>query len=187
MRTPPEVFDTDRLRIRRLRLSDADGIFEGWAQDPTVTRYLMWKPHQSIEDTVAHATRCEEEWESGKGFAWILEDRNSAEMLGSIAAHPAGHRVALGYLLAPDAWGRGLMTEAVSELTSWFLEQSEVFRVWALCDFENQASARVLERSGFEMEGTLRRWLTHPNVSPEPRDALCFSIVRGVDRRLRAI
>ena len=76
------------------------------------------------------------------------------------------------------------MTEAVSELTHWFLEQPEVFRVWALCDIENQASARVLERSGFEMEGTLRRWLIHPNVSPEPRDALCFSIVRGVDRRL---
>lgn len=177
METPPEIFETDRLRIRRLRLGDAGRVFERWAQDPDVTRYLIWRPHESLDEAVAHTTRCEEEWREGTTYTWILEDPTSSEALGSIAAHPRGYRVALGYLLAPDAQGRGLMTEAVTELTRWFLAQPDVHRVWAVCDVENGASARVLERCGFECEGTLRRWVVHPNMSPEPRDALCYAVV----------
>ena len=69
--------------------------------------------------------------------------------------------------------------------TTWFLpgrsrltSNSQVRRVWAVCDIDNRASARVLEKIGFEQEGVLRRWITHPNVGPEPRDALCYSRVR---------
>jgi len=43
---------------------------------------------------------------------------------------------------------------------------------------ENLASARVLEKAGMHREGMLRRWSVHPNVSPEPRDCLCYAIVR---------
>lgn len=179
MHTPPEVLNTERLRICRLRLSDADRIFEGWAQDPKVTRYLTWKPHETINDAIAHATRCEADWDNGKRYTWMLEDQASGEALGAITAHPAGHRVGLGYVLKPGAWGKGFMTEAVSELTRWFLVQPDVHRVWAICDNENLASARVLERAGFQCEGVLRRWTVHPNVGPEPRDVLCFSIIRG--------
>ena len=176
METPPEVIKTERLQICRLRLSDAERIFEGWAQNPIVTRYLVWKPHMSIEETIVYITRTVAEWENGNRFVWILEDPESGEALGSIAAHPAGHRVGLGYLLKPSAWGKGLMTEAVSKLSRWFLDQSDVHRVWAVCDFENPGSAKVLERAGFEFEGRLRRWVVHPNVGQEPRDALCYSI-----------
>jgi RimJ/RimL family protein N-acetyltransferase len=154
-------------------------VFRTWAQDESVTRYLVWRPHRSIEESVAHAERCEEAWEAGRSFAWVLEDRDSGAPLGSIAAHRDGHRVALGYLLAPDAWGQGFMTEAVRAVADWWLEQPAIYRVWAVCDVENRASARVLERAGFELEGTLRRWMIHPNVSDEPRDALCWARVRA--------
>jgi RimJ/RimL family protein N-acetyltransferase len=71
------------------------------------------------------------------------------------------------------------MTEAVRAVADWWLEQPAIYRVWAVCDVENRASARVLERAGFELEGTLRRWMIHPNVSDEPRDALCWARVRA--------
>ncbi len=176
MQAPPEEFETGRLRLVRLRLSDAERVFIGWAQDPEVTRYLIWSPHKSLSESEAHCRRCEEAWAQGSSFAWILEDLGSGEALGSIAAHRKGHRVALGYLLIRSAWGQGYMTEAVVALTEWFMLQREIFRVWAVCDAENAASARVLERAGFEYEGRLARWLTHPNASPEPRDALCFAV-----------
>ncbi len=177
--TPPEVLHTHRLRIARLRVSDAERIFHGWAQDSEVTRYLIWPPHESLDESVAHALRCERAWEEGPSYTWVLEDPESGRALGSIAAHARGHRVSIGYLLARSAWGQGYMTEAVTAVTEWFLEQPEVFRIWAVCDFENVASARVLERAGFEFEGRLARWLIHPNASPEPRDALCFAMCRS--------
>jgi ribosomal-protein-alanine N-acetyltransferase len=51
--------------------------------------------------------------------------------------------------------------------------------VWATCDVDNVASARLLERVGMEREGVLRQWLVHPNLSEAPRDCLCYSIVKA--------
>lgn len=58
------------------------------------------------------------------------------------------------------------------------LAQPEIFGVWAVCDIENRGSARVLEKSGFQREGILRRWIMHPNVSSKPRDCYMYARVR---------
>ncbi len=69
------------------------------------------------------------------------------------------------------------MVEALEPVVGWWLSQPTVFRVWATCDVDNRGSARVLEKSGFQLEGTLRRWELHPNISEEPRDSLCYAII----------
>jgi [ribosomal protein S5]-alanine N-acetyltransferase len=53
--------------------------------------------------------------------------------------------------------------------------------VWAVCDVENAASARVLEKAGMRREGVLRRWAMHPNMGEEPRDSFCYAKVKGED------
>jgi len=58
------------------------------------------------------------------------------------------------------------------------LGRPEVYRVWAVCDTANLASARVLEKVGMTREGILKRWSVHPNVSPEPRDCFVYARVR---------
>lgn len=50
---PPGFFETERLLLRRPKPSDATAIFDEYAQDPEVTRFLAWRPHQSIADTIA--------------------------------------------------------------------------------------------------------------------------------------
>lgn len=174
---PPDLLETERLRLRRLTSADAEIVFERWAQDPVVSRYLVWQPHDSVEESVAHAETCEAGWSDGSVFTWMIEEQATGVAVGSIAAHPSGPRVALGYLLARDSWGKGYMAEAVEALSDWFLALPHVYRVWAVCDTDNRASARVLQRTGFELEGTLRRWIDHPNISSEPRDVLCFARV----------
>jgi len=87
--------------------------------------------------------------------------------------------VDLGYALARRWWRQGLMSEAVAAVVAWALAQPTIYRVWATCDIDNVASARLLERVGMEREGVLRRWLVHPNLSNAPRDALCYSIVKA--------
>ena len=70
------------------------------------------------------------------------------------------------------------MTEVVRAVADWALAQPEVHRVWAVCDVDNLASARVLEKAGMECEGRLRRWFLHPNVSAAPRDCWCYARVK---------
>jgi RimJ/RimL family protein N-acetyltransferase len=90
----------------------------------------------------------------------------------------SGHRAELGYVLARDWWGRGFMTEAARAAVEWALGQPGIVRVWAVTDVDNHGSARVLEKIGMQREGLLRRWIVHPNLSPEPRDCWCFGRVR---------
>jgi ribosomal-protein-alanine N-acetyltransferase len=100
------------------------------------------------------------------------------ELVGSIAARQDKNGVNLGYLLARAYWGRGLMAEAVLAVTQWAFGDPAVFRVWAVCDVENRASARLLEKTGFMREGVLRKFSLHPNVSAIPRDCYCYAQTR---------
>jgi RimJ/RimL family protein N-acetyltransferase len=70
------------------------------------------------------------------------------------------------------------MTEAARVVVEWALSCPDVYRVWATCDVDNVASARLLEAVGMQREGVLRRWLVHPNVGDAPRDALCYALVK---------
>ncbi len=84
----------------------------------------------------------------------------------------------MGYSLARAQWGCGYATEALRAVAAWVLQQPEIFRLWAVCDIENVASARVLEQVGMQREGVLRKWIRHPNRDAVPRDCLCYALVK---------
>ena len=67
----------------------------------------------------------------------------------------------MGYCLRRDAWGLGLGTEAARGLIGFGFERLGLHRIWATCDTGNARSARVLERAGMVLEGTMRddTWL----------------------------
>ena len=88
------------------------------------------------------------------------------------------HAADIGYVLSRNLWGGGYMTEAANAVVEWAINLSFVYRVWAVCDCENKASARVLEKVGMQREGILRRYIVHPNVSAEPRDCSVYSKIR---------
>jgi ribosomal-protein-alanine N-acetyltransferase len=77
-------------------------------------------------------------------------------------------RLGYGYVLARPFWGHGLMTEALTEIVGWALRQPLIWRIGDVCDVENLASARVMEKADLEREGVLRRWGVHPNLGEAP-------------------
>jgi RimJ/RimL family protein N-acetyltransferase len=174
----PDRFETVRLLLRPIAQPDTAAIFEGYAQYPEVTRFLVWRPHRSRRDTQAYidlcvATPAEVE------RTYVLVGREDGAIRGAFALRRrAPHRLDCGYVLARRWWRQGLMTEALTEVAHWALSQPWVFRIGAVCDVDNIGSARVMEKSGFIREGLLRRWLMHPNVSDEPRDCFSYSRVR---------
>jgi RimJ/RimL family protein N-acetyltransferase len=170
---------TERLLLRRPTPADARAIFEEYAGDPEVTKFLTWHPHRNIEDTRAFLAKAESQWRSGRRFAWVLTQHRTEHVIGMIGCGVRAWQADLGYVLGRNFWGQSLMVEAVSAVIAWLLEQPSLFRVWAVCDTEHRSSARVLEKAGMQREGVLRRFMVHPNISPEPRDCLCYSRVRG--------
>ena len=184
MTTPPERFETERLQLRPPVTEDAAAIFATYARDPEVTRYVTWPPHTRTADTLEFLRYCAEGWAKNGPFNWVITLRESGHLVGAIELRPQGHRVELGYVLGRGYWGRGLMTEAACAVTRWALAQPDVYRVWAVCDVANRASARVLEKAGMQREGLLRGWSLHPNAGDTPRDCWCYARVKeaGVAR-----
>jgi len=175
---PPEEFDTARLRLRIPNLEDAEDIFNLYAQDKQVTRFLTWKPHESIEETKEFLICCKCAWDEGTAFPWVLIEKETNQLVGMIEVEFEKHRAKLGYVLARTFWGAGYGTEAAHLVVAWAIAQPNIFRVWAVCDVENLQSARVLEKAGMKREGTLKRWLYHPNFDKKPRDCYVYAIVK---------
>lgn len=89
-------------------------------------------------------------------FAITVDDK----VVGSIGVFRQGniHRLTaeLGYYIAEEYWGRGIMTEAVRQICQYVFEKSDIIRIYAEPFAYNIASCRVLEKAGFRYEGTLR-------------------------------
>jgi [ribosomal protein S5]-alanine N-acetyltransferase len=173
----PETFQTDRLTLRPIMREDAGPIFDAYAQDAEVTRYLIWRPHTNRSETESYVVDCIEA-PPHVTRTYVLVDRGADEgVRGAFALRRVGlHRLDVGYVLARAWWGRGLMTEVLKDVADWALSEPSVFRIGAYCDIDNVASARVMEKAGLVREGLHRRWLVHPNISEAPRD--CFSYAR---------
>lgn len=173
----PSSLLTERLYLRPARQDDAETICASWSNDPLVTRYLGWRPYDDVDLAREFLRNAQERWPRGDRL-WAIERRDDGRLIGQIGAHLESTRAMFGYVLARAHWGRGFMTEALRAVTEAGLDSPSIFRVWAVCDVENAASARVMQKAGMTYEGRLRRWMIHPNVSPEPRDVLCYAKVR---------
>jgi len=181
MREPidrPPVIETERLVLRPSRAEDAEAIYQTYAADEEVTRYLVWRPHRSIEETHEFMRGAVETWADRSHFNWAVTVKPDDRLRGMIALRVEGFKADAGYVLGREFWGRGYMTEALRAVIAFGLSLPGVYRVWALCDVENLASARVMEKAGMSFEGVLRRNVIHPNLGDEPRDARCYAAVR---------
>ena len=80
--------------------------------------------------------------------------------IGSIGVFRQGniHRqtAELGYYIAEEYWGKGIMTEAIKQICQYVFRKSDIIRIYAEPFAYNIASCKALEKAGFQYEGTLR-------------------------------
>lgn len=170
----PQELTTSRLVLRRPRSADAVSIFERFAADPEVTRFLSWPRHRSVDDSLEFVHCSDEIWSAAPAGPYLVLDADG-ELLGSTGLDvETPSRAATGYVLARVAWGRGYATEVAGAMVA-LAAALRVTRLYALCHVENHASARVLAKAGFACEGVLRRHTVFPNVDAErPCDVECW-------------
>ncbi len=91
---------------------------------------------------------------------WLLTARPTADSSGWCGVtrwNPDYRSASMGYCFEEAAWGHGYATEAGGSLLGWTFDALDLNRVQAEVDTRNPASARVLEKLGFHLEGTLRQ------------------------------
>jgi ribosomal-protein-alanine N-acetyltransferase len=172
----PDTIETPRLLLRRPQAGDAEAIFTRYASDPEVTRFVGWPRHDTVDATRAFLSFSDGEWARWSAGPYLVFSREGRVLLGSTGlVFETPYRAATGYVLAKDSWGCGYATESLGAMVD-VARAAGVRRLYALCHSEHRASARVLEKCGFSLEGRLRGYAEFPNLVPiEPRDVLCFA------------
>ena len=175
-----ERVETARLILRKPEREDAGAIFARYAGDREVTRLLAWPRHTTIRDTQAFLEFSEAEWSKWPVGPYVIESRQEGTLLGStgLMCEPT-ECAATGYVLARDSWGQGYATEALKAVTE-IARKAGIVRLYAHCHPENQASARVLQKCGFQLEQVLPRHCKFPNLGEDDLcDVLCYGIRLG--------
>lgn len=155
----PEI-QTQRLVLRPIGVSDCAPI-QAAAGRREVADTMVSIPHPfSIQDAVRYVRHRLGQMRRGRGLALCILGRPERDLRGlvELRAIEREHALAeLSFWLAPEAWGRGLMGEAVGAMLRLAFQELELNRVYAYHMVRNPASGRVLARLGFRSEGVLRQ------------------------------
>ena len=160
-----KVLKTARLVLRPFREGDAVAMFENWAGDPEVTKYLTWTPHKSAEETHALLSLWAEESKKPDVYHWAIEYEN--ELVGDVnimQVNEESESAITGYCLAKKCWGKGIMTEAYGEVLRFLFEEVGFHRIGSSHAVENPASGKVMEKCGLLYEGTFRKEFRLPST-----------------------
>lgn len=149
---------TPRLQLRRFEISDSKDMYENWANDERVTRFLTWKPHKSHDETKVLLENWSTAYKSNEVYNWVMEYRGKAIGSISVVRLDSKHESAdLGYCMGYDFWNKGLMTEAAGAVINFLFKEVGLNRIVIEHAVKNPASGKVAEKCGMTLEGTKRQ------------------------------
>lgn len=161
----PRTIETERLLIRKPIGADAQPIFERYASDPAVTRYLSWPTHRTVADTRAFLAWSDADWELWPAGSYLVFSRDGILLGGTGLSFKTPVFAVTGYVFAQDAWGHGYATESLQAMVE-LAQTLGVRRLEAVCHVEHHASAHVMEKCGFACEGVRQEHTEFPNLVP---------------------
>lgn len=156
-----QYIEAERLILRRFELSDAPAMFENWASDGEVTKYLTWPTHSDVSVT----ERVVREWASRYSekdfYQWaIVLKENGPEPIGSISVVEwvrNGNVPEIGYCMGRRWWRRGIMSEALGAVLDFLFDRVGVERIVARHDVNNPHSGGVMVKCGMIFDGVRKK------------------------------
>ena len=175
---PVEGIADGSIRIR-LRADADDAAIVAACQDPEIPRWTRVPEPYDERCAAEWAAESQRQREAGEGLHLVIADAGTDELLGSIGVQDirrAESRCDIGYWLARQARGRGVMTRAVRLLSRWVFDNLPIERIQIAVQPDNRASRAVAERAGYGFEGILRSYI---EIKGRPRDMAMHSLLRG--------
>ena len=155
-----QMVETPRLILRRFVASDAQPMFDNWASDPAVTKFLIWPVHENIEVTQCVLSDWISHYEADTYYQWAIVPKDLGQPIGSISVvgrNDEVEMVHIGYCIGKNWWHKGIMSETLQAVLDFFFEEVGVNRVETRHDPNNPHSGAVMRKCGMKYEGTLRQ------------------------------
>ena len=152
--------ETPRLILRRFIPEDAQAMYENWASDPEVTKFLTWPVHGSAEISAMVLADWISHYEEDTFYQWAIVFKGLGQPIGSISVvsrNDDAELVHIGYCIGRKWWHRGYTSEALRAVIDFFFGEVGVNRVETRHDTNNPNSGAVMRKCGMKYEGTLRQ------------------------------
>lgn len=173
------VLHTERLVLRAIEQKDRADMFRIMS-DTQVMRYFGSEPMVMPEEAEMRIEDIRKAFAERSGVRWAITWREGGDFLGTCGFWrliPEHFRAEVGYELAPEWWGKGIMPEAIGAALNFAFTRMGLHSIEAQIDPANTASRRVLEKLGFVQEGYF-----HENYYDTNRraftDTAIFSLVK---------
>ena len=156
-----KAIETDRLILRPFMMEDAQPMFDNWASDPEVTKYLTWPAHSSVDVTSMILRDWVAGYEKPDHYNWAITLKEEGDApVGNISAVQVEDdidSVEIGYCMGRRCWGKGIMAEALKAVIEFFMAEVGTNRICAGHDTANPNSGKVMTKAGMKYEGVLRQ------------------------------
>lgn len=173
------TIETKRLVLRKFSGEDTYDMFNNWAFDPEVTKYLTWPNHSDIEVTIRILKMWMDSYKNIDFYHWAIELKETKQVIGSISLiniDDYNENCEIGYCLGKEFWNFGITTEAFSSIIEYAFNQLGFKRITGKHHVCNLASGRVMKKCGLKYEGILRKVIkTSDGVLV---DCKCYSILK---------
>jgi RimJ/RimL family protein N-acetyltransferase len=173
----PIVIETENLTLRSINEADLPAVYEIFSH-PEVMRYWSYPPWTDRSQAEQWLSRVQEGYRTQTALQLGIERRADHILVGTCTLfqfEATSRRAEIGYALGRPYWGSGYMHMALKALLQYAFQTLDLNRLEADIDPRNGASAKTLERLGFQKEGHLReRWIVNDEVS----DTALYGLLR---------
>lgn len=148
---------SERFLLQQIVRADQAFVFEGLGHPQVIPFYGVW--YESFEATAAQMDFYDDQWNNGTGCFWKVVDKSSGERAGVVGFnnYSSQHQKAeIGYWLLPQFWRKGIITEVLPVMINYMQNERKIHRIESLVEEGNDDSNKVMERLGFQYEGTMR-------------------------------
>lgn len=171
------ILITNRCILRKVRKEDAEPMFDNWANDKEVTKYLTWNPHENVENTKQIINQWLKEEDDPRTIRFIITLKDSDEPVGSIdIVRYIDDNPEIGYCLSKKYWNQGIMSEVCKAFVKYLFDIG-FKKIYINAMEDNIGSNRVIEKCGFKFIKKER--LEHQSFcKPEPGTINCYELVK---------
>jgi RimJ/RimL family protein N-acetyltransferase len=152
-------FEGEKIRIRKLKLSDADDVFRNINNKAVVRWMSVTVPYPYLQkDAIKFIRKSQRGINSKKYYNFGIVLKRTGKVIGGIGLEKIdlkNKRAEIGFWIAQKHWGKGLVKEAIEIVSKFGFKQLGFHKIYSVVFEENIASQKVLEKFGFKVEGKL--------------------------------
>lgn len=175
--SPFPILESERLCFRKLTITDAPEILLLRGSSETM-KYIPRPLIREINGALAHIKMINDKIDENIDINWAVTEKGTDKCIGIMGFYrtqPEHFRTELGYMITPEHWGKGYVTEAVTVLLDFAFNSLQFHSIEAVIDSRHIASERVLQKVGFIKEAHFKENFYYNN---EFTDTVIYSLLK---------